>query len=185
MKDTITGNNKFSEKGSIESKKRIFKNKFLESLSNFNSDMLELEDWFFSIIAFINSFQEYLTANGIMTKEDINNNSEIIEKGKNYAVEQAEIATFRQYSKLASEINRIERNNKVAKYPIKAMVPFKKTPINVAKTGVKYSPLGLIKNISYDVVQLKKGNIEASQFIDNLSQGVAGTSLMLLGYDLS
>ena len=185
MKDTITGNNKFSEKGSIESKKRIFKNKFLESLSNFNSDMLELEDWFFSKSAFINSFQEYLTANGIMTKEDINNNSEIIEKGKNYAVEQAEIATFRQYSKLASEINRIERNNKVAKYPIKAMVPFKKTPINVAKTGVKYSPLGLIKNISYDVVQLKKGNIEASQFIDNLSQGVAGTSLMLLGYGLS
>ena len=185
MKDTITGNNKFSEKGSIESKKRIFKNKFLESLSNFNSDMLELEDWFFSKSAFINSFQEYLTANGIMTKEDINNNSEIIEKGKNYAVEQAEIATFRQYSKLASEINRIERNNKVAKYPIKAMVPFKKTPINVAKTGVKYSPLGLIKNISYDVVQLKKGNIEASQFIDNLSQGVTGTSLMLIGYGLS
>lgn len=185
MKNIITGESKYGEKASLESKKRIFKLAPLEAISNFNSNALEVEDWFFSKRAFINTFQEYLTANGINTMEDIQNNPDIVEKGKTYAVEQAEIATFRQYSKLASAINKIERNNKVAKYVIKATIPFKKTPINVAKAGVKYSPLGLIKNVTYDVYQVKKGNINASQFIDNLSQGLSGTSLTLLGYALA
>ena len=185
MKDVITGETKYGEQASIESKKRIFKFAPLENISNLNSNLLEAEDWLFSKSAFINTFQEYLTANGIKTMEDIKNNPEIVEKGKLYSVEQAEIATFRQYSKLASAINKIERNNKVAKYVIKATVPFKKTPINVAKAGVKYSPLGLIKNVSYDIYQVKKGNINASQFIDNLSQGLSGTTLTILGYALA
>ena len=185
MKDVITGETKYGEQASIERKKRIFKLGALESVSNFNSNALEVEDWLFSKSAFINTFQEYLTANGIKTMEDIKNNPDIVEKGKIYSVEQAEIATFRQYSKLASAINKIERNNKAAKYVIKATIPFKKTPINVAKAGVKYSPLGLIKNVTYDVYQVKKGNINASQFIDNLSQGLSGTSLTILGYALA
>ena len=185
MKNIITGESKYGEKASLESKKRIFKLAPLEAISNFNSNALEVEDWFFSKSAFISTFEEYLTANGIKTMEDIQNNPDIVEKGKTYAVEQAEIATFRQYSKLASAINKIERNNKVAKYVIKATIPFKKTPINVAKAGVKYSPLGLIKNVTYDVYQVKKGNINASQFIDNLSQGLSGKSLTLLGYALA
>lgn len=185
MKDVITGETKYGEQASIESKKRIFKFAPLENISNLNSNLLEAEDWLFSKSAFINTFQEYLTANGIKTMEDIKNNPEIVEKGKLYSVEQAEIATFRQYSKLASAINKIERNNKVAKYVIKATVPFKKTPINVAKAGVKYSPLGLIKNVTYDIYQVKKGNINASQFIDNLSQGLSGTTLTILGYALA
>lgn len=185
MKNIITGESKYNEKVSIESKKRIFKLAPLEAMSNFNSNLLEAEDWYFSKSAFIKTFQEYLTANGIKTMEDINNNPEIVEKGKEYSVNQAEIATFRQYSKLASAINKIERNNKAAKYIIKATLPFKKTPINVAKAGIKYSPIGLIKNVTYDIYQLKKGNINASQFIDNLSQGLSGTSLTILGYALA
>ena len=185
MKDIITGENKYNEKSAIESKKQIFKNKTLEKLSEFNGNALEGEDWFFSKRAFQSTLQEYLTANGIETNEDIKNNPEIVEKAKNYAVKQAEIATFRQYSQLASTINQIERKNKGAKFAVQALMPFKKTPINVAKAGVSYSPLGLIKSLSYDAYQLKQGNIEASQFIDNLSQGLTGTSLTLLGYALA
>lgn len=185
MKSVITGESKYGEKASIEAKKQIFKNNTLEKISNFNSNALEFEDWLFSKSAFKNAFKQYLTANGIQTTEDIKNNSEIIEKAKLHSVQQAEIATFRQYSKLASTINRIEKNNKFAKYPVKATLPFKKTPINVAKAGVNYSPIGLIKNVTYDVYQLKQGNIEASEFIDNLSQGITGTSLSLIGYALA
>jgi len=185
MKDIITGENKYNEKSSLESKKQIFKSKTLEKLANFNSNALEAEDWFFSKRAFQSTLQEYLTANGINTESDIKNNPEIVEKAKNYAVEQAEIATFRQYSKLASQINNLEKNNKIARLAIEATVPFKKTPINVAKAGVKYSPLGLIKSISYDAYQVAHGNMEASQLIDNLSQGMTGTSLALLGYALA
>lgn len=185
MKGIITGENKYNEKSSIESKKQIFKSKTLEKLSNFNSNALEAEDWLFSKSAFKSTLQEYLIANNITTMEDIKNNSELVEKAKLYAVEQAEIATFRQYSKLASMINQFERKGKVGKIAAEALMPFKKTPINVAKAGVNYSPLGLIKNITYDAYQLKQGNINASQFIDNISQGMTGTSLTLLGYALA
>lgn len=185
MKGIITGENKYNEKSSIESKKQIFKNKTLEKISDFNSNALEAEDWFFSKRAFKSNLEEYLTANGINTQEDIESRPEVVEKAKNYAKEQAEIATFRQYSKLAAQINNLEKNNKLARFFIEATVPFKKTPINVAKAGVKYSPLGLIKSLSYDIYQVKQGNMEASQLIDNISQGLTGTSLAILGYALA
>lgn len=185
MKGIITGENKYNEKSSLESKKRTFKSDTLEKISNFNSNALEAEDWFFSKRAFISNLEEYLTANGINTQEDIESRPEVVEKAKNYAKEQAEIATFRQYSKLAAQINNIEKNNKIARFFIEATVPFKKTPINVAKAGVKYSPLGLIKSLSYDIYQVKQGNMEASQLIDNISQGLTGTSLAILGYALA
>lgn len=185
MKGIITGENKYNEKSAIESKKQIFKNKTLEKISNFNGNALEAEDWFFSKRAFQSTLEEYLTANGINTREDIQNNPELVEKAKLYAVEQAEIATFRQYSRLASMINQFERKGKVGKVAVEALMPFKKTPINVAKAGVNYSPVGLLKAVSYDAYQLKQGNINASQFIDRLSQGLTGTSLTLLGYALA
>ena len=185
MKGIITGENKYNEKVALEQEKRIFKSKVLEGVSRFNSAALEAEDWFFSRHAFEQNFREFLTARGIKTMEDVENNPDIVQQGKTYAVEQAEIATFRQYSKLASEISRIERNGKATKLALAAVLPFKKTPINVAKAGLKYSPLGLIKNVSYDAYQLSKGNINASQFIDNLSQGLTGTSIALVGYALA
>lgn len=185
MKGIITGENKYNEKVALEQEKQIFKNKALEGISRFNSAALEAEDWFFSRSAFESNLSEYLTSNGVKSMEDIKNNPEIVEKAKIYAVEQAEIATFRQYSKLAAEISRIERNGKLSKYAINAVLPFKKTPINVAKAGFNYSPLGLIKNISYDAYQLKQGNINSSQFIDNISQGLTGTSVAILGYALA
>jgi len=185
MKSIITGEGKYNEKTSIESKKQTFKNKPLEKIKDFNSNLLSKEDWIFSKNAFENTFKEYLTANGIKTENDITNNSEIIEKAKLYALEQAEIATFRQYSWLASQISKIENKNTLTKVAVGSTIPFKKTPINIAKTGVKYSPIGLIKSISYDAYQVSKGNMEASQMIDNLSQGLVGSSLALIGYALA
>lgn len=185
MKSIIQGEGKYSIKNQLQMEKATFNNKTLEKISKFNSDALSWEDWLFSKSAFQSSLKEYLTAKGITTKEQINSNPELIEKAKLYAVEQAEIATFRQYSKVASYIQKIENTNTASKLAIGATIPFKKTPINVAKTGVKYSPIGLIKNLSYDIVQLKNGNINASQFIDNLSQGLTGTSLVLMGYALA
>jgi len=166
MKDAITGQNKYSEESSIERKKQVFKNAVLEKASKFNSKALEGEDWFFSKQAFENTFKEYLTAQEIRTQEDIENNPDVINKAKAYALEQAEISTFRQYSWLASKIAQIENKNAGTKLAVGALIPFKKTPINIAKAGVNYSPIGLIKSLSYDAYQVQQGNMEASQLIE-------------------
>jgi len=166
MKDAITGQNKYSEESSIERKKQVFKNAVLEKASKFNSKALEGEDWFFSKQAFENTFKEYLTAQEIRTQEDIENNPDVINKAKAYALEQAEISTFRQYSWLASKIAQIENKNAGTKLAVGALIPFKKSPINIAKAGVNYSPIGLIKSLSYDAYQVQQGNMEASQLIE-------------------
>lgn len=185
MKDVITGGSKYSETSSIKAKRDIFKNKILNKVYEFNSELLENEDWAFSKSAFKNAFQEYLTANGIKTKADIKENTEIVEKAKLYATEQAQIETFRQYSWLANKINEIERRNTATNMVVGSILPFKKTPINIAKAGLNYSPLGFAKTLTYDISQVKKGNMNASTLVDHLAQNITGTGLTLVGYMLA
>ncbi len=185
MKNEITGEGKYSDTADIKAKRQIFQNSILQKVYDFNSDMLSKEDWWFSKVAFQNSLQEFLAANGIETAEDIHNNPEIVEKAKRYALERAEIATFRQYSWLASKISSIERKNTVFGVAVGSVIPFKKTPVNVAKAGLSYSPLGFAKTLTYDIAQVKKGNMDASTLVDHLAQNITGTGLALAGYLLA
>lgn len=184
MKELITGT-KYNEQQELLAKRKIFKNELLNKVAKLNSDLLAKEDWWFSKSAFKNSYEEFLTANNIRTEQDVLENPELIEKAKNYALEQSQIATFRQYSKFAASLNQLSKNNKVAGFVIESTMPFKKTPINVAKAGLNYSVFGLGKTITYDAYKLTKGEITASQYIDNLAQGTTGTGLMVLGYILA
>lgn len=182
---SLMGEHSYSEVGDIKAKRDVFKNKILQKVYDFNSDMLTKEDAFFKRPVYRKCLQEFLTANGIKTQEDIQKNKKLVEKGKQYALEQSQIATFQQYSWLANKINEIERKNVATQIGVGAVLPFKKTPINIAKTGLAYSPLGFAKSLSYDLVQMKKGNMEASQVIDNLSKGLTGSALVYVGYMLA
>ena len=185
MEAILADGSKYSETGDIKAKRQIFKNKILNSVYEFNSNMLTKEDWWFQSSAFNKAFRDYLTANGIRTNEDIQNNAELIEKAKAYATEQSQIATFKQYSFIANKLREIEKKNTATEIAVGAIVPFKNTPINIAKTGLNYSPLGFAKTLTYDVSQVKNGNMEASEMIDHLSQNITGTGLALLGYALA
>jgi len=185
MKDVISDDSKYSEEASLKAKRDIFKNKILQSVYEFNSDLLSKEDWWFSKPAFKNALGEFLTANGIRTKEDIAKNKELVEKAKQYAVEQSQIATFRQYSWLANKIREIENKNTATDIAVGSILPFKKTPINIAKAGLSYSPLGFTKTLTYDIAKVKKGEMEASEAIDHLAQNVTGTALTVIGYMLA
>lgn len=185
MKDIISGDSKYSETADIKAKRKTFNSKFMNWLTDGNSNLLEKEDWWFSKGAFESSFREFLTANGIQTQQDIQNNPKLIKKAKNYAVEQAQIATFRQYSWLSNKIRDIESKNAATQIAVGAVLPFKKTPINIAKTGLSYSPLGFAKTLTYDIAQVQKGNMEASTLIDHIAQNTTGTALTLVGYMLA
>ena len=185
MKDVLKDGGKYSEETSIKAKRAMFKNKVLNAVYKFNTDMLSREDWWFSRPAFQNALKEYLTANGIQTKQDIENNPEVVEKAKAYATEQSQIATFRQYSWLANKISELEKKNLATGIAFGSVIPFKKTPVNIAKTGLNYSPLGFAKTLTYDIAEVKKGNMEASTLIDHISQNTVGSALALAGYMLA
>jgi hypothetical protein len=185
MKSAIQGDTKYSEEGSIKAKRQMFGGIApLNAVNKFNSNALEFEDYMFSRPAFKQTLQEYLTANGIETETDILNNPEIVSKARDYALEEAKRATFRQDSYLASKIHEVEKKNAIFGVAVGSVMPFKKTPINIAKTGLAYSPLGFARNI-YDAVQVKKGNMDASEAVDHLAQTLTGTSLTVLGFALA
>ena len=185
MQETLSDGGKYNEDTSIKQKRAIFKNKILNGVYEFNSDLLSKEDWWFSKPAFTSALSEYLTANGIRTEQDIQNNPKIVAKAKQYATEQSQIATFRQYSWLSNKINEIEHKNIATQVAVGAVLPFKKTPINIAKTALNYSPLGFAKTLTYDASQVKNGKMEASELVDHLAQNVTGSSLVLIGYMLA
>ncbi len=204
MKDKIDGGGKYDIKNAIQSNKKQFDGKVLNAIANFNSNMLELEDNIFLKKAYKQALQNYMSANKLSSSDM--QNSAILQKAREYASYQAQEATFHQFSALAQRLTEIENKGGIAGKALEAVVPFKKTPINIAKSGIEYSPIGLAKSITYDIVQLKKktkdyksklekGFISEAEYktgtsklvtkmIDNMAKGLTGTSLALLGYAL-
>jgi hypothetical protein len=184
---TIKGDNKYSAEGGIKEKRKIFESKILQpvnKLMDLNTRALEWEDTLFSKLAYRRTLQEYLTANGIETEADIKNNPELVVNAKDYALEEARRATFQQESYIANKISEIEKKNPFFGIAVGSVMPFKRTPINIAKTGAAYSPLGFARNI-YDAVKVSKGEMDASEAIDHLAQTLTGTSLALIGFALA
>ena len=183
-KDSITGPSKYSESSDLKSKRRIFKNKALHTITEANSKLLEAEDALFSRPTFRMALAEYLTANGIKTREDIKNNPKTVLAAEKYAKSEAKKSTFQQDSFLASKIKEIEQRGRLWEIGVGSVMPFKKTPINIAKTGIAYSPIGFLRGV-YDLTQIKSGKVDATTAIDHLAEGITGTSLAVIGYALA
>lgn len=178
--------NKYNPKTRLENSMRTFERERLENtlgkLFDLNDKLLEAEDGWGLKAAYTKSLAEYMTANKL-TPDNITDKQ--LAQARNYAVEQAKEATFHQASALASAINQFSQKNKLTKFITDAVLPFKKTPINIAKAGLEYSPVGLAKSAIYDTVQLRKGNITVNKYIDNISKGLTGTGIAVLGYALA
>lgn len=178
--------NKYNPKNMLESNMKTFKNDILENtlgrMFNWNDNLLEAEDGLGLKSGYTKALTQYITANNI----DINNISDKqLAKARNYAIKEAQERTFHQANTIASAINSFTRKNKITKAIGDAVLPFVKTPANVAKTGIEYGPAGLAKTIVYDTVKLRKGNISINQYIDNLSKGLTGSGITILGYALA
>lgn len=178
--------NKYNPQSRLQNARRTFKSDALENtlgrLFNWNDKALSDEDALGLKSAYKKALTDYLTANKIDT-DNITDTQ--LNKARNYAVQQAKEATFHQANAIATAINQFSRKNKLTKGVTDAILPFVKTPMNVAKTGIEYNPVGLLKTITLDTAKLRKGNITVNQYIDNLSKGLTGTGIAVLGYALA
>lgn len=188
----LNNESKFDTRNLIQQYQRTFKSNVLENtlgkLYNLNSKALEKEDVFGLKRGYRKALADYMTANKL-TKEYLTSGTREadiqLEKARKYAIEQAQEATFHQQSAMASMLAQFEKKNTATRLITGAVIPFKKTPINVAKSGASYSPLGLVKSFTLDVVNLKNGKITANQYIDNLAKGLTGTGIATVGYALA
>jgi len=144
------------------------------------------------------------------TMEQLTNDVKQLEKGRDFALKQAEYATFHEDNAIASVLSNWSRTSKekghgIGSMFIEGIVPFKKTPANVLRSGLEYSPLGAIDSIRrtgklvYENTGKRAGNLAdvyknsrgkdvtrtmAADVIDSWSKTLTGTGLTALGFYL-
>ena len=170
----------------IEEGRRIFRFKPLEAARKGNSKLLDLEDAWFSRPHYAYAMAQYCRANSITAEQLAGGKA--IEPARRYAIHEAQKATYRDtnaFSQMVSGWGRGASGTNAAKKAFNAAVegilPFRKTPANILARGVEYSPIGLMKSLSYDLAQVKAGKLTGAEAIDNISAGLTGTGLVALG----
>lgn len=174
-----------------EMNRRTFNTQWLQKLADLNTNLLDKED----TIAMGSNFRHYLAGFLQARGWDVNNLTDAQkQEAVQYAFTNAEKTVYHQASKLAEWLNKLGRDkdssvfDKLGHLVIEGVLPFRKTPINILKTGVEYSPIGLINSLTrglYQMNQYRQTNgqkgISTAQFLQNLSSGLTGAGLMGVG----
>ena len=156
----------------------------LNKASKENSNALDAEDAIFLGRHYRNALAGYMKANNL-TASDMRNDlgaaTNALERARTYAINEAQKATFRDASKFADALARMEKQNAGTKLAIGGLVPFKKTPVNIVKRGVEYSPAGFIKLAKEIAFDLRDGTKTKTDAIDTAASAITGTGLMAVG----
>ena len=146
----------------------------METARNFTYYLLEKGDDVFVKKNFESRMASYLEAQGITDLESIPADAYTL------ATQEAYKATFKDDTKLATILSDVRRTLGV---PGDIVMPFTKTPANIAMRGIDYSPVG----VANALVKLKnaKSNVDVSNALTLLGQGATGTAAIAVGYALA
>jgi hypothetical protein len=175
-----------SKYNAVDPNVRVFKGRVLEKIRVLNNRLLEnVEDKRAFKRAFAYKFGKWATANGYTVEflKDAKNES-ILLKGRDIALQEALEQTYKDYSTLVAAINQLKMKSKTADLLISTVMPFTKTPVNIARRGIEYSPLGLAKRIA-EVNKVKSGQMSATTWVNKLSKNLTGTMITMLGIALA
>ena len=178
----VMSSGKYEDVSDIEDNRRIYKNGILEGIRKGNSNLLEWEDGVFLKNHYVRTLARYLTANKINPETA---SEAQLDRARKYAIKKAQEYTYRDASKVANWLSKTAKDFKGADFLINGIIPFKKTPINILKRGIEYSPLGFIKSLVDYGTKVRKGDMTVGEFIDGLASATTGTGLFILGALLS
>lgn len=105
----------------------------------------------------------------------------LMEKANEFSVIEAQEAVFHQASSAADKFNSLKNDNLLVGIIGNAIMPFAKTPINIARNSVTYSPIGLMKGVYEMTKGVQSGRCTADEGIRHLSKGMTGSAIMVLG----
>lgn len=147
-----------------------------QRMVDLNGKALDAEDYFFLKSTFANSMASDLKAKGytseIFTKTDDASKS-ILRSAAARAFADAQEATFHTASPTAQWLNSAPD---AVKAVVEGVLPFKKTPINIARASIDYSPVGFAKAAK----KAYKG-AAATDVIDQTAKAITGTGVMIGG----
>ena len=180
VRNVLSGNKYDDIRSEINSRRRIFRAKPLELARTGNSWLLEFEDTIFKRITYADALAGYLQANGV-TAEQMRTNTvdaNLMARARDYAGQEALRATYQDRNKVSDKVVQVAN---VLGPAGEAILPFKRTPANILVRGLEYSPAGLAKALTYDLIQVKRGNMTGAEAIDHIASGLTGSALFALG----
>lgn len=108
-----------------------------------------------------------------------------LEEMKTEAAVRATERVFQEDNNIVSAINKARRESPMIDLMITSIMPFLKTPTNVASRMMQYSPIGLARAIiQYGLWDGKRNggaNFDQRKFVMNLGRGLTGTGVAIAG----
>ena len=196
-KDFLEQSSKYNEGqtslSEIEKKAKAFSDdnligKAVNKASDFNSRALEAEDTAAKKWIYTQSMAGYLKANGYKSMSDAPQS--VLNRARDYAAQEALRNTFNDknvVSDAVSDLGKLSRSDNPAKkfagYIVEGMVPFKRTPANIAVRAAEYSSVGAVLGVVDTVRGAKaKDMVQVSKGLDRVATGLSGMALMLAGF---
>lgn len=160
----------------------------INKAADLNSRALEAEDTAAKKWIYTQSLAGYLKANGCKSISDAD--TALLNRARSYAAEEALRNTFNDRNAASDAVSKlggaIRSDNPFVKfggYIVEGVMPFKRTPTNIAVRAVEYSPIGAVLGAAEVVRGAKSGDMaQVSKGLDRVASGVSGTALMAAGF---
>ena len=160
----------------------------INKAADLNSRALEAEDTAAKKWIYTQSLAGYLKANGCKSISDAD--TALLNRARSYAAEEALRNTFNDKNAASDAVSKlggaIRSDNPFVKfggYIVEGVMPFKRTPTNIAVRAVEYSPIGAVLGAADVVRGAKSGDMaQVSKGLDRVASGVSGTALMAAGF---
>lgn len=163
----------------------------IQWLSDKTTDILDSSDQKAMLDKYQNALARFIKANGYDTSifsdtsEDAVN---FLAQASDYAVHAAEEAAFHQSDDWSNHLSKSITNWKSSDQKlastfgkaVDAALPFKKTPANVLRSCVEYSPFEYLTAMG-ETRKLVRGEISSTKYIDELAKATTGTAMYAMG----
>jgi len=207
VKDELLGSNKYEDMKDATRDKQVFKGtafsqafdtitggaltkanqamgkdvdpSLLETARNFTYFLLKKGDDVFVRKNFERRMASYLQAQGITDLENIPADAYVL------ATQEAMKATFKDDSALANGLSEFRKMLNKASGGVLGdiIMPFTKTPANLAMRGIDYSPAGIINGVK--TLRTAQNQTDVAKGITQLGQAATGSAAILLGMALA
>lgn len=177
----------------IRENMQVFNSKALDNVRKFVESVPQSGDMLFKNNYYSRSLAGFLKARGYTAADVQNNlvNPEVMSEARSYAIQEAMKATFNDsnaFSDFMATDLRYKGDNPMGKalnMVAEGVLPFRRTPANIAVRFSEYSPVGFAKGLWDAATKVKNGNMTAATAIDEMTSGLTGSAAMVLGIALA
>lgn len=177
----------------LNNNRRTYDNAFMQTYHDFIAMAMQLGDRPFWEQCYAEEMRvlEELDTKAEELRRTEDGNEEVVLRKMNQKEREEEAArraterVFQEDNVLINGINHVRGRSRAVDLVIAALMPFLKTPTNVAIRAMQYSPMGLaytvVKNGLIDAKTNNGLGFDQRKFVMNLGRGLTGTGLMVAG----